>query len=246
MQLPVSQVNAVQTCTFVPPKSVSRFGSIKCIGVLALDLMKNRKLLIPVRCTTRNFYLHPPPPGRNDWHVRFAPPAVDGARRVVFRSTGTKEIPAAKRIAAQIIESFWTDSGRGAEPLKLRSDNATIGELIAMYEQHAGQRPSTIRSNARSLRMIIKTVHAGDPDQKSTALLTANLIREFEKRQLERAEKRATAATRSKFIERVMFNCLAKCSASSSERTVPANPLYTSGTKFQQPAPVLSVTCISR
>jgi integrase len=135
--------------------------------------------------------------------VRFAPPAVDGVRRVVSRSTGTKEIPAAKRIAAQIIESFWTDSGRGAEPLKLRNNNATIGELIAGYEQHAGQRPSTIRSNARSLRMIVKTVHAGDPDQKSTALLTANLIREFEKRQLERAQKRATAATRSKFIERV-------------------------------------------
>jgi hypothetical protein len=54
---------------------------------------------------------------------------------VVFRSTATKEIAAAKRIAAQIIESFWTDSGRGAEPLKLRNDNATIGELIAKYQQ---------------------------------------------------------------------------------------------------------------
>ena len=51
--------------------------------------------------------------------------------------------------------------------------------------------------------MIVKTVHGGDPDQKSTVLLTANLIREFEKRQIERAEKRATAATRSKSIERV-------------------------------------------
>jgi hypothetical protein len=58
-------------------------------------------------------------------------PVVNGVRRVVFRSTGTKEIAAAKRIAGQIIESFWTDSGRGAEPLKLRNDNATIGELIA-------------------------------------------------------------------------------------------------------------------
>lgn len=135
--------------------------------------------------------------------MRFAPPAIDGVCRVVFRSTGAKEIPAAKRIAAQIIESFWTDAGRGAEPLKLRNNNATIGELIARYRQHAGQRPSTIRSNARSLRMIVKTVHAGDPDQKSTALLTANLIREFEKLQLERAEKRATAATRSKLVERV-------------------------------------------
>jgi hypothetical protein len=124
-------------------------------------------------------------------------------RRVVFRSTGTKEIAAAKRIAAQIIESFWTDSGRGAEPLKLRNDNAIISELIKRYEQNAAQRLSTIRSNARSLRMIVKTVHGGDPDQKSTALLTANLIREFEKRQIERAEKRSTATTRSKYIQRV-------------------------------------------
>ena len=165
--------------------------------------MKERKLLIPTRCTTRKFYLHRPPPGRNDWHVRFTPPVINGVRRVVFRSTGTKEIAAAKRIAAQIIESFWTDSGRGAEPLKLRNDNATIGELIAKYQQRASQRPSTLRSNVRSLRMIMKTVHGGDPDAKPTSLLTANLIREFEKRQLDRAQTRATAATRSTAIQRV-------------------------------------------
>jgi integrase len=165
--------------------------------------VKERKLLIPTRCTTRKFYLHRPPPGRNDWHVRFTPPAINGVRRVVFRSTATKEIAAAKRIAAQIIESFWTDSGRGAEPLKLRNDNATIGELIAKYQQNASQRPSTLRSNVRSLRMIVKTVHGGDPDTRPTSLLTANLIREFEKRQLDRAQRRATAATRSTVIQRV-------------------------------------------
>src|SRR5437762_9431904 len=137
----------------------------------SIEPMKNRKLLIAVRCTTRKFYLQPPPPGRNDWHVRFVPPSVDGVPREIFRSTGTKEIAAAKRIGAQIIESFWTDAGRGAERLKLRSDNATIGELIMRYAQNASQRPSTIRSNARSLRMIVKTVYGGDPDQKSTALL---------------------------------------------------------------------------
>src|SRR2546430_1946962 len=145
--------------------------------------MKERKLLIPTRCTTRKFYLHHPPRGRNDWHVRFTPPAINGARRVVFRSTGTKEIAAAKRIAAQIIESFWIDSGRGAEQLKLRNDHATIGELIAKYQQNAAQRPVTLRSNVRALRMIVKTVHGGYPDAKSTSLLTGNLIRAFEKRQ---------------------------------------------------------------
>jgi hypothetical protein len=67
--------------------------------------VKDRKLLVPVRCTTRKFYLQSPPPGRNDWHVRFVPPSVDGVPEEIFRSTGTKEIAAAKRIAAQIIES---------------------------------------------------------------------------------------------------------------------------------------------
>jgi hypothetical protein len=132
-------------------------------------VMKDRKLLMPVRCTTRKFYLQKPPPGRNDWHVRFIPPAIDGARRVVFRSTGTKEIGAAKRIAADIIKSFWIDSGRGAVRLKLRDDNATIGELISKYKQRASQRPETILSNVRSLRMVTKTVHGGDPDSKSTS-----------------------------------------------------------------------------
>ena len=165
--------------------------------------MKDRKLLIPVRCTTRKFYLQSPPAGRNDWHVRFTPPAIDGARRDVFRSTGTKEIAAAKRIAAQIIESFWTDAGRGAEALKLRNDFATVGELIERYKQNALQRADTVRSNARSLRMIVKTVHGGDPDEKPTSVLTANLIREFEKRQLGRAEQRSTIATRAAVVQRV-------------------------------------------
>jgi len=170
---------------------------------VSIGPVKNRKLLIPVRCTTRKFYLHSPPSGRNDWHVRFAPPAADGVRRVIFRSTGTKEVAAAKRIAAQIIESFWTDAGRGAERLKLRNDHATIGELIERYKQSAAQRPGTVRSNVRSLRMIVKTVLSGDPDTKPMSILTANLIREFEKRQLVRAEKHSTGVSRLSAIQRV-------------------------------------------
>jgi len=164
--------------------------------------MRDRKLLIPVRATTRKFYLHPPPVGRNDWHVRFRAPSFDGTRRDIFRSTGTKEIAAAKRIAAQIIESFWNDAGRGAEPLKLRSDNATIGALIELYERNAVQRPRTIRGNIRSLRLIVRTVHHGDPDQHSTKLLTSNLIREFEKRRTQQAEQRSTESTRAGAINR--------------------------------------------
>jgi hypothetical protein len=203
--MPFTQVNVVQACTFVQPKSVS-ISVAKMHIVLTLDQMKNRKLLIPVRCTTRKFYLQPPPPGKNNWYVRFAPPATNGIRRVIFRSTGAKEIAAAKRIAAQIIESFWADAGRGADRLKLRNDDATVGELIERYERNATQRPATVRSNARSLRMIVKTVHPGDPDIKPSSILTANLIREFEKRQLERAEQRATLATRASVIQKVRIS----------------------------------------
>ena len=120
-----------------------------------------------------------------------------------LRNTGAKEVAAAKRVAAQIIESFWSDAGRGAEPLKLRHGFATISDLIARYKQHAPQRADTVRSNARSLRMIVKTVHGGDPDQKPTSLLPANLIREFEKRQSDRAEQRSTPATRAAVSQRV-------------------------------------------
>jgi hypothetical protein len=54
--------------------------------------------------------------------------------------------------------------------------------------------------------MIIKTVYGGDPDSKSSSALTAKLIREFEKPQLERAEKRATPATRASVIQKVRFS----------------------------------------
>ena len=164
--------------------------------------MKDRKLLIPVRCTTRKFYLHPPPKGRNDWHVRFAPPVINGARRIIFRSTGTREIGAAKRIGAQIIESFWSDAGRGAEKLKLRNDYATIGQLLDQYQERAVQRPRTVQCNARSLRLIIRTIHGGDPDDKSSTILTAELIREFERRRIQSAEKSATDRTRAVVLQR--------------------------------------------
>jgi hypothetical protein len=165
--------------------------------------MKNPKLLIPVRCTTRKIYLQPPPQGRNDWHVRFTAPAVDGSRREVFRSTGTKEIPAAKRIAAQIIESFWTDSGRGAEPLKLRDNNATIGALIERYRVNARQRRDTIQGNVQSLRLMIRTVHRGDPDRHPSTVLNARLVREFERMRITQAEKLATTETRALILQRV-------------------------------------------
>jgi hypothetical protein len=46
-------------------------------------------------------FLKSPFAGRNDWHLRSVPSAVNGVSRVVFRSTAAKEIAAVKRIAAQ-------------------------------------------------------------------------------------------------------------------------------------------------
>jgi len=61
----------------------------------------------------------------------------EGNQRVIFRSAGTEEIGAAKRIAAKIIESFWIDSGHAADRLRLGNDHAKIGEIIARYQQKA-------------------------------------------------------------------------------------------------------------
>jgi len=56
------------------------------------------------------------------------------------------------------------------------------------------------------LRMVIKTVHSGDPDSKPTSILTASLIRDFEKRQLERVEKRAAGVNRLSAMQRVRIS----------------------------------------
>src|SRR5205823_8048024 len=57
-----------------------------------------------------------------------------------------------------------------------------IGDLIQRYQSNAEDRPSTIRNNSSSLRLLIRTVHGGDPDQRSSALLTGDLIRELGER----------------------------------------------------------------
>jgi hypothetical protein len=150
--------------------------------------MDKQRLLIPVRCTTRKFYLQPPPPGRHGWYFKFTPPRhAESSLSRVYRATGTDNLAAAKRVAAQAIESFWLDQGKAAEALKLRSDLATIGELIERYKERANQRPVTVRSNVSSLRLVIRTVHGGNPDDRLTNALSPSLIQTFEKKRMEGA-----------------------------------------------------------
>jgi hypothetical protein len=154
--------------------------------------VKDRRLLVRVpSVTAREFYLFEPWKGA-DFHIKFAPPrrgdvaggaAADLPARVV-RTTGTRELAAAKRIAADIVASFFRvgDGGASAELLKRRSDFARISELLEVYLARATQKAATARNNAGSLLLMVRTVHpGGDAGERSTLLLSKELIREFER-----------------------------------------------------------------
>jgi hypothetical protein len=154
--------------------------------------MKDKRLLVRVPAVTaREFYLFEPWKGA-DFHIKFAPPrrrdvaggaAADLPARVV-RTTGTRELAAAKRIAADIVASFFRvgDGGASAELLKRRSDFARISELLEVYLARATQKAATARNNAGSLLLMVRTVHpGGDAGDRSTVVLTKELIREFER-----------------------------------------------------------------
>src|SRR5690242_1340326 len=94
--------------------------------------------------------------------------AVNNQRRspAIFRSTGTREIGAAKRIGAQIIESFWSDAGRGAEKLKLRNDYATIGQLLDQHQERAVQRPRTVHKATGTTKWRTLLASSGCRDRR--------------------------------------------------------------------------------
>src|SRR5262245_54764676 len=77
---------------------VPKFGS-----KLVLRPIKDRKLLIRVRCTTRKFYLHAPRPGAETIGM-FDLPRPGSTALGAFSKSGAKEIGPAKRISAKIID----------------------------------------------------------------------------------------------------------------------------------------------
>jgi hypothetical protein len=87
--------------------------------------------------------------------------------------------------------------------LKLRNDNATVGALIERYRANARQRRDTIQGNVQSLRLMIRTLHRGDPDRHPSTILNARLVREFERKRIVEAEKLATPQTRATTLQRV-------------------------------------------
>jgi len=128
--------------------------------------MKNRKLIVRVACTTKEFYLCRPPAGSNDWHIRFTPPKDVrdklSIRERIYRTTGKAGIEPAKQVARQIIESYW--DGSVIESVKARDHFATLGEIVRRYREGARTVEDkedldcdTITKNVSSLVRIVET-----------------------------------------------------------------------------------------
>jgi integrase len=104
------------------------------------------------------------------------------------------------------IEPILNGQWKTAEKLKSKSGYATIGDIIERYQACGEGRPPTIRNNISALRMMVRTVHGGDPDLKSSAVLTGELIRQFERSRMihaktEAARRRARASVRSYVVQ---------------------------------------------
>lgn len=150
----------------------------------ALPTMKDPKLLVKQLCTAKKIYLFKPDPS-SDFHIRFTPPRPIrnrlGIKERVFRSTGHKHIAPARERAREIVESFWSNDGRLDAETRLRLDFTTIGKLLDVYMKNARERQRTVRNNANALRLIVRSVMGGDPNDKSSVVLTGDLIRKFER-----------------------------------------------------------------
>jgi len=131
--------------------------------------MKDARLLFHVH--GRKFYLAPPRRPGGPYYIRFELPSNQRTRiRVVHRSLRTSVIAAAKARAKLIIEPILNSQWETAEKLKSRSGYATIGQLLERYQAGASDRANTVRNNSDALRLLVRTVSGGDPDEKSSSI----------------------------------------------------------------------------
>jgi integrase len=167
--------------------------------------MKDPRLLFHVH--GRKFYVAPPRRAGGPYYIRFEPPSNCAKRvRTIHRSLRTTVIAAAKARAKLIIEPILNGQWEVAEKLKSKSGYATIGNIIEKYQCQAEDRPGTIRNNISAFRLLVRTVHGGDPDSKSSSVLTGELIRQFERIRMvdaksEPARRRARASVRSYVVQ---------------------------------------------
>jgi hypothetical protein len=103
-----------------------------------------------------------------------------------------------------IIEPILNGQWEVAESLKSRSGYATIGAVVERYQAKAEDRPGTVRNNISALRLLVRTVHPGDPDTQNSSLLTGELIRKFEAIRMAAAksepERRRTRASIRSYV----------------------------------------------
>jgi integrase len=145
-------------------------------------------MLYPVELRRKIFLAPPRRPG-GPYYIRFEPPSNCGKRvRVVHRSLRTNVIAAAKARAKLIIEPILNGQWETAEKLKSRTGYATIGEIVERYQVSAEDRAATVRNNSSALRLLVRTVHAGNPDEQSSSVLTGELIRQFERMRMAAAK----------------------------------------------------------
>ncbi len=171
----------------------------------SLDVVKDARLLFRVH--GRKFFLAPPRRPGGPYYIRFAPPS-NGRRRIrtVHRSLRTNVVAAAKARAKLIIEPILNGQWETAEKLKSKSGYGTIGAIIERYQSQAEDRPATVRNNSSAIRLLVRTVHGGDSDAKSSSVLTGDLIRQFERIRMagaktEPARRRARASVRSYVVQ---------------------------------------------
>jgi len=178
-----SHANTAVSCCLATETFRSKIRSrIRCKifpNLVAFGIMRDVRLLFHVQ--GRKFYLAPPRRPGGPYYIRFEPPSNQRTRiRVVHRSLRTNVIATAKARAKLIIEPILNSQWETAEKLKSRSGYATIGQILERYKAGAYDRANTVRNNSNSLRLLVRTVSGGDPDEKSSSVLTADLIRRFE------------------------------------------------------------------
>lgn len=105
---------------------------------------------------------------------------VDGHQK--WFATGSADKPTARKRAKEYFtrlrEGRWTD----AERLRLRRSRViTIGRLLEHYTALAGIRLASIKSNANSMRLIVREVTGEDADQQPITVLNGALLSDFEK-----------------------------------------------------------------
>lgn len=156
------------------------------LNLRVIVAMKSSKLRFTVSCTSRAFYLSKVK-GRNDWHIKFTPPAEFRSRlgQRVVRNLGTLDIAPAKIKARRIIEAAWR--GDGSEELKLRAGYSSVEEILERYRPLPQLvSPDVATKNRAALRLLVKEGANVDAKVATAGVFASgDIVRNFQKGRME-------------------------------------------------------------